>query len=458
MTENIKLENKLKALEGKPDNELIPVKLTVAQIRQMLQNGNGEVVYHKLYADIVGRKNELERMVDEQFKKTEIQKYKGQLKQYVDSICTTIDHIENYTYFYVDTAVEKQEEKVKILEEKLIELVIIEDELEQVKLINEEIKRRYEELHGRHNKVIDEKNTLEEMNEDITTKLETIEAELSKKQEELTTVTNKLNDLLLSHKTEVDKLVNQLNDEQAKRVESDQKAYEISLKEESYKTRIAEKDQQLKEYQVQFNEQINNNQLLMEGLRKEKDAKIEELHSKNNSLSLQVNNLREEKTKLDEVVKIQETRIGELESERNNLEVKNKNLEDIKLKNEGIIKEQENALQTANKKYETDINKVKKDAENEKQQVLEGLIKSHKEEQEELKKQIADLQVDLKVKNEMNGKLEVEAKKVPALQDKLTTAEGKLNAAIDERDKFEKMYEDLMTKYTELVGLATTKK
>lgn len=107
-------------------------------------------------------------------------------------------------------------------------------------------------------------------------------------------MTNKLNDLLLSHKTEVDKLVNQLNDEQAKRVESDQKAYEISLKEESYKTRIAEKDQQLKEYQVQFNEQINNNQLLMEGLRKEKDAKIEELHSKNNSLSLQVNNLREE--------------------------------------------------------------------------------------------------------------------------------------------------------------------
>lgn len=296
------------------------------------------------------------------------------------------------------------------------------------------------------------------MNEDITTKLETIEAELSKKQEELTTVTNKLNDLLLSHKTEVDKLVNQLNDEQAKRVESDKKAYEISLKEESYKTRIAEKDQQLKEYQVQFNEQINNNQLLMEGLRKEKDAKIEELHSKNNSLSLHVNNLREEKTKLDEVVKIQETRIGELESERNNLEVKNKNLEDIKLKNEGIIKEQENALQTANKKYETDINKVKKDAENEKQQVLEGLIKSHKEEQEELKKQIADLQVDLKVKNEMNGKLEVEAKKVPGLQDKLTTAEGKLNAAIDERDKFEKMYEDLMTKYTELVGLATTKK
>ena len=54
MTENIKLENKLKALEGKPDNELIPVKLTVAQVRQMLQNGNGEVVYHKLYADIMG--------------------------------------------------------------------------------------------------------------------------------------------------------------------------------------------------------------------------------------------------------------------------------------------------------------------------------------------------------------------------------------------------------------------
>lgn len=96
-----------------------------------------------------------------------------------------MNHIENYTYFYVDTAVEKQEEKVKILEEKLIELVIIEDELEQVKLINEEIKRRYEELHGRHNKVIDEKNTLEEMNEDITTKLETIEAELSKNKKNL---------------------------------------------------------------------------------------------------------------------------------------------------------------------------------------------------------------------------------------------------------------------------------
>lgn len=458
MIENTKLENRLKTLEGRDDNELIPVKLTVAQVREMLLEGDGETAYNKIYAGIIKSRDELKKSVEEQFKKTEMQKYKDQLKKYVDNICTTIDHLEEYTYYYVDGAIEKQEERMNSVEERIIELVIVKDELEQVKSLNEEINKRYEELDSRHNKVIEEKNTLEEMNKNTESELANKEDELVKKQEELTAVTNKLNDLLLSHKNEVDKLVNDFNEEQRKRVASEQKAYEISLKEESYKTRIDDKDKQLKDYQAQFTEQIKNNQLLMEGLRKEKDAKIEELHSKNNSLSLQVNNLREEKTKLDEVVKTQETRIGELESERNNLEVKNKNLEDIKLKNEGIIKEQENALQTANKKYETDINKVKKDAENEKQQVLEGLIKSHKEEQEELKKQIADLQVDLKVKNEMNGKLEVEAKKVPGLQDKLTTAEGKLNAAIDERDKFEKMYEDLMTKYTELVGLATTKK
>lgn len=429
MTENIKLENKLKTLETKDENELFAVKLTVAQAKMMLLEGNGETAYNKIFDSIIKTRNELQTSVNEQFKKTEMQKYKEQLKKYVDNICTTIDQLELYTYQYVDGAIEKQEEKMESVEERILELVIVKDELEKVKSLYEELNKQYQELDGRHNKVMDEKNNLEEENKNIESELAAKEDELSKKQEELTTVTNKLNDLLLSHKNEIDELTEKLKQEQEQRIESDKKAYEISLMESNYKTRIIEKDEEIKDYRNKINEQINNNQKLMEELRKEKDAKIEELYTKNSSLSLSVNNISDEKIKLEEVVRTQETKIENLKDEKNKLELENATLEDIKIKNEGKIREQEEAFK-----------------------ILEG---SHKKEQEELKNEIEGLKVELKVKDAQNEKLEVEAKKVPGLESDIAIAKDKLESAIAEKEKFEQMYNDLMAKFTEL---ATSKK
>ena len=439
MRENKKLENKLKGLEGKDDNEHHVVKLTVAQVKDMLKNGGGETRTHVLYKGIIDQKNELERTINEQFKKTEIQKYKEQLQKYVGDISSTIDALEKYTYFYVDKIVDEQVNKMDSMEKEIIELFIVEDELDKTQVLNKQISEKYKELESKYNETIKERDDFKKKYEDTQGMLDDKEEELEDVQKQLTTATGQVNKLLIDHKGEIDSLNKLVTEERNKRVSSEQITYEIQLKEKGLQQNINDEKERVKEVQNQLEELRKEKDAKIEGLfnrinklelqLSEDQAKIKDLEekSKNNDetiktlgmdkskLELQVANLEQDKKENNETIKAQVAKNGELETDKTKLELQVANLEKNKKDNDEKIKIQEEAID----KLQTDKKKLDMECQS---------LKAEKQELEGYKKDSYDLKV------------------------KMDGLEKELNLVKNEKEKTENKYNELFKDYKELAN------
>ena len=73
---NEKVTAKLKELEGESNNTQKLVRLTVEQMRELLLEGNGETVYHKIVKNIMDSRKALQKEVNEKFKESEIERFK----------------------------------------------------------------------------------------------------------------------------------------------------------------------------------------------------------------------------------------------------------------------------------------------------------------------------------------------------------------------------------------------
>lgn len=407
---NEKVAAKLKELEAESNNTQKLVRLTVEQMRELLLEGNGETVYHKIIRNIMDSRKALQKEVNEKFKESEIERFKKEIKHYMNKIETCIDGIELKSIDFVDIEVDNFMEKTKEYELKITELAVVENDYNI-------LKEEYDELNNKYIEITKEFNDINiELNKKIT-----IEGELQRKYSEKERETIELSKELSNNKTTYQEQINTLNEQinilnfdktelikEKNRI--DLQYNEIAAREESVK---AERDS----YKDRNNQILDENKSLrdrvniLDAERVEKDKTVKELSDKNieltNDLNTQKNtNAEQKRNHKEEINKLKTHYEGKL----NTLTTNHK--EEIKEKDKTI-----KSLQDVNEINEMLKNENSKNLEKLEsintlhEQTIKGIEEKHFEEVNRLKAEILRYQGVISSKDIEIDRLKAENKK-----------------------------------------------
>lgn len=401
MTEitNSKLDVKLKKLESMESDEQIAVKITVAQAKELLESGQGEVAYNKILQKILDSRAELEKAVQEQFKTSEIQSFKKNIAFHMQKVTEYIDRIESASIDFVDVETDKYIETSKEYEQQIYELVATEENYKN-------LLKEYNDLKNEVKVYISDKNSLESEKDKLLCELEKITKELEGAKTTSSQQIEKINELLTkaietddNYRKKIEEIEKARDDFKAEKndltVEKEEQALTISSLEEQIKLKdgiIANQENLYKELQ-----NVNKD------LAKNKDYIDTNFNERINSLERQIDKLENRNTGLEEKLSNEKESNKNLEEQKNILKGKKETLENKNTE----LKEELDKEKESNKNLEKQIttlgieNKRLEDALNEK----EELNKSLEEQITQLKEKISELEKDI-VEDENNSNIE----------------------------------------------------
>lgn len=436
MTEitNSKLDVKLKKLESMESDEQIAVKITVAQAKELLESGQGEVAYNKILQKILDSRAELEKAVQEQFKTSEIQSFKKNIAFHMQKVTEYIDRIESASIDFVDVETDKYIETSKEYEQQIYELVATEENYKN-------LLKEYNDLKNEVKVYISDKNSLESEKDKLLCELEKITKELEGAKTTSSQQIEKINELLTkaietddNYRKKIEEIEKARDDFKAEKndltVEKEEQALTISSLEEQIKLKdgiIANQENLYKELQnvnkdlaknkdyidTNFNERINSLERQIDKLENRNTGLEEKLSNEkesNKNLEKQKNILKEKKETL-------EKENTELKKELSNEKNTNKNLEEQK----NILKGKKETLENKNTELKEELDKEKESNKNLEKQITtlgienkrledalnekEELNKSLEEQITQLKEKISELEKDI-VEDENNSNIE----------------------------------------------------
>ena len=281
---NDKLEEQLKKLEGLDDNTQRTVKLTVEQMKYLLNSSeNGETAYHKLFQQVIETKEKLQLAVEQEHNKTTIQKYKKNIREHMEKIEGYIDALELASIDFVCRETDIYLKNSESFEDEIAKLSVIENEYEDLKKEYDSLRIKNEETDKELN---DTKAAATKLGEENKNQLKTIEglnSELITVKEKLIAESRKVTDLVEKDNNEIKELQSKLAQETESKINSEQEMFKMKARETSILNERDSFEQRAEDLKEQ-NKSLTNRLERLEVDRSKKEEIISELSKENSNL------------------------------------------------------------------------------------------------------------------------------------------------------------------------------
>ena len=409
---NDKLEEQLKKLEGLDDNTQRTVKLTVEQMKYLLNSSeNGETAYHKLFQQVIETKEKLQLAVEQEHNKTTIQKYKKNIREHMEKIEGYIDALELASIDFVCRETDIYLKNSESFEDEIAKLSVIENEYEDLKKEYDSLRIKNEETDKELNDTKAAATKLGEKNKNQLKTIEGLNSELITVKEKLIAESRKVTDLVEKDNNEIKELQSKLAQETESKINSEQEMFKMKARETSILNERDSFEQRAEDLKEQ-NKSLTNRLERLEVDRSKKEEIISELSKENSNLDKGIIEL---KNNIKNVEKDHKIEVKELNNINAALIIETKNnKEEITEINNSIVKlleEKENRESEHNKKIkgmEKIIEQIKIENEKNKTELLfakenkDKLETSLRDEREKYEKIISEktkLEVQLENQN-----------------------------------------------------------
>ena len=346
---NDKLEEQLKKLEGLDDNTQRTVKLTVEQMKYLLNSSeNGETAYHKLFQQVIETKEKLQLAVEQEHNKTTIQKYKKNIREHMEKIEGYIDALELASIDFVCRETDIYLKNSESFEDEIAKLSVIENEYEDLKKEYDSLRIKNEETDKELN---DTKAAATKLGEENKNQLKTIEglnSELITVKEKLIAESRKVTDLVEKDNNEIKELQSKLAQETESKINSEQEMFKMKARETSILNERDSFEQRAEDLKEQ-NKSLTNRLERLEVDRSKKEEIISELSKENSNLDKGIielkNNIKNvEKDHKIEVKELNNINAALIIETKNNKEEYKKKINEIQVKHEAEITEINNSI------------------------------------------------------------------------------------------------------------------
>jgi chromosome segregation ATPase len=346
---NDKLEEQLKKLEGLDDNTQRTVKLTVEQMKYLLNSSeNGETAYHKLFQQVIETKEKLQLAVEQEHNKTTIQKYKKNIREHMEKIEGYIDALELASIDFVCRETDIYLKNSESFEDEIAKLSVIENEYEDLKKEYDSLRIKNEETDKELN---DTKAAATKLGEENKNQLKTIEglnSELITVKEKLIAESRKVTDLVEKDNNEIKELQSKLAQETESKINSEQEMFKMKARETSILNERDSFEQRAEDLKEQ-NKSLTNRLERLEVDRSKKEEIISELSKENSNLDKGIIELKNNIKNVEKDHKIEVKELNNINAAlsietKNNKEEYKKKINEIKVKHEAEITEINNSI------------------------------------------------------------------------------------------------------------------
>lgn len=128
--------------EKKEDLKIIKLKPSQLEILKEYKTHKKDS-YYDLFERLVNNKDELQKVVDKQFKKSDITRYNESIKSYINKITVLSEDIERAAQDFVDTGLEEYYKELDKVAAEIVETVELKDEVNK---LNELLKNYQKEI------------------------------------------------------------------------------------------------------------------------------------------------------------------------------------------------------------------------------------------------------------------------------------------------------------------------
>lgn len=346
---NDKLEEQLKKLEGLDDNTQRTVKLTVEQMKYLLNSSeNGETAYHKLFQQVIETKEKLQLAVEQEHNKTTIQKYKKNIREHMEKIEGYIDALELASIDFVCRETDIYLKNSESFEDEIAKLSVIENEYEDLKKEYDSLRIKNEETDKELN---DTKAAATKLGEENKNQLKTIEglnSELITVKEKLIAESRKVTDLVEKDNNEIKELQSKLAQETESKINSEQEMFKMKARETSILNERDSFEQRAEDLKEQ-NKSLTNRLERLEVDRSKKEEIISELSKENSNLDKGIIELKNNIKNVEKDHKIEVKELNNINAAlsietKNNKEEYKKKINEIQVKHEAEITEINNSI------------------------------------------------------------------------------------------------------------------
>lgn len=395
--------------EKKEDLKIIKLKPSQLEVLKSYKTHKKDS-YYDLFERLVNNKDELQKVVDKQFKKSDITRYNESIKSYINKITILSEDIERAAQDFVEVGLEDYYKELDKVAAEIVETVELKDEVnklnELLKDYQKQIETHKEEIDKYKADIIDKDNEIAagvEYAKELLNSNTQLNKEKVEQSAEHTKVVMAKDNIIEARNNTIDEK-NKLIEEKTTDIirlnnEISRLGVELSTSKNNVKVIEAEKDQiqkQVEQYKDQVenlkdqNTSLNNN---IENLNATKDKLMATNMEQNNEIKV----LLEEKEKLNKDINNKNNEISKLNSEKEKL------VETHKTEIEVINKKHLSDIKALEGKHKTDINKMKQNHEKE--------LNSMKTTNEKISKDLSELQsavesdyVDKSTYNGLNSK------------------------------------------------------
>lgn len=420
--------------EKKEDLKIIKLKPSQLEILKEYKTHKKDS-YYDLFERLVNNKDELQKVVDKQFKKSDITRYNESIKSYINKITVLSEDIERAAQDFVDTGLEEYYKELDKVAAEIVETVELKDEVnklnELLKNYQKEIETHKEEIDKYKADIIDKDKQIAdgvEYAKELLNSNELLEKEKVQQGKEHTDALLEKDRIIESKNDTINENIKLLDEKTNEIITLNKKisdlGIELSTSKNNVKVIEAEKDQIQKQVE-QYKDQVEN------------------LKDQNTSLNSNIENLNATK---DTLIKTNKEQNDEIKGLLDTVSTKDSEIRTLKsdiVEKDENIKELNSQVSTLNENIEGlngqistlngQIETLGKDVES-KELEIESLKKQLDESADALAAKVTEIDKLEKEKNDLvaNHKKEIEDKYISkeqheALINKANELQKKLN-------------------------------